>query len=71
MNTTVKVLANVIKPRRKFDPSDKNDLLELKHFLEFGTWKTVCPFELESPFIEIPAMLYSKCAGYLISKIKA
>ncbi len=71
MNTTVKVLANVVKPRRKFNPADKNDLAELKHFRQTGTWETSCPFELEFPYIEIPAMCNSKCADFLLDKIKA
>jgi hypothetical protein len=57
-------------PRREFDPADKKDLLELKYFKKNRKWKQGCPFYLEDPFIEVPAMCYHKYTEYMLSKIK-
>jgi hypothetical protein len=59
-----------ISPRRNFDPSKKADLLELKYFKDTGNWKNGCPFYVEEPFIEIPAMCYFKYTEYMLSKMK-
>ena len=56
--------------RREFDPSKKHDLLELKHFKQTGKWKEGCPFFLEEPFIEVPAMCDSKYTNYMLTKVK-
>jgi hypothetical protein len=47
------------------------DLRELKHFVEHNSWKEACPFELEEPFLEIPAMCMSKYTDYMLSKLKS
>jgi hypothetical protein len=57
-------------PRREFDPSSKKDLNELKFFKEKGKWKQGCPFYLEDPFIEVPAMCYHKYTEYMLAKVK-
>jgi len=56
--------------RREFDPSSKKDLNELKFFKEKGKWKQGCPFYLEDPFIEVPAMCYHKYTEYMLAKVK-
>jgi hypothetical protein len=56
--------------RREFDPSSKKDLSELKFFKEKGKWKQGCPFYLEDPFIEVPAMCYHKYTEYMLEKVK-
>jgi hypothetical protein len=56
--------------RREFDPSSKEDLLELKYFKKNGKWKNGCPFYLEDPFIEVPAMCDSRYTDYMLSKLK-
>lgn len=56
--------------RRFFDPSKKDDLKELKFFIENGRWKGVCPFHLEEPYLEIPAMCERKFAQHQLSKLK-
>ena len=56
--------------RREFDPSSKKDLRELKFFKEKGKWKEGCPFYLEDPFIEVPAMCYHKYTEYMLTKVK-
>ena len=58
-------------PRRTFNPASMQDLRELKHFIETHSWKEACPFELEEPFLEIPAMCMSKYTGYMLTKLKA
>ena len=57
-------------PRRTFNPASMQDLRELKHFIETHSWKEACPFELEEPFLEIPAMCMSKYTDYMLSKLK-
>ena len=56
-------------PRREFNPADKKDLLEFKHFKQKGTWKNGCPFYLEDPFVESPAMCESKFTNYMLTKM--
>lgn len=55
--------------RRDFDPTKAEDLKELKYFKDNGKWKSVCPFYLEDPFVEVPAMCESKFTDYMLSKI--
>ena len=57
-------------PRREFDPANKQDLLELKFFKRNGKWKNGCPFYLEDPFIEVPAMCESKFTNHMLDKMK-
>jgi hypothetical protein len=57
-------------PRHEFDPSKKEDLLELKFFKDNGKWKNGCPFYVEDPFIEVPAMCYYKYTEYMLSMLK-
>lgn len=56
--------------RRKFDPSKKEDLRELKFFIENDKWRNNCPFLIEYPWEEIPAMCMEKYAAYMLAKIK-
>ena len=48
---------NKVSERRIFDPKNKKDLRELKHYMEKAKWKNGCPFYLEYPWEEIPIML--------------
>ena len=57
-------------PRREFNPADKKDLLEFKHFKQKGKWKNGCPFYLEDPFVEIPAMCESKFTRHMLDSMK-
>jgi hypothetical protein len=56
-------------PRRDFDPSNIEDLQELKFFKDNGKWKSGCPFYLEDPFIEVPAMCYTKYTQYMLDTV--
>lgn len=58
-------------PRRTFNPASMQDLRELKHFVETNSWKDACPFALEEPFLEIPAMCMTKYTAYMLTKLKA
>ncbi len=59
------------KERRLFDPTKKHDLLELKYFLEHDKWKSGCPFYVEYPWEDIPAMCKDRYATHMLSKIKS
>ena len=56
--------------RRDFNPASKQDLMELKYFKDKGKWKNGCPFFVEDPFIEVPAMCDSKFTNYMLDKMK-
>jgi len=49
---------------------DKKDLQEFKFFKKNGKWKNGCPFYLEDPFVEIPAMCESKFTNYMLDNMK-
>ena len=57
-------------PRKEFDPANKKDLQEFKFFKKNGKWKNGCPFYLEDPFIDIPAMCENKFTSYMLDKMK-
>ena len=58
------------RPRRLFDPDNKQDLRELKYFLEHRSWKNGCPFYVEYPWEDIPAMCKDKYASHMLAKLK-
>jgi hypothetical protein len=55
--------------RREFNPAKVADLTELKYFKDNGKWKSGCPFYLDDPFIEVPAMCESKFTAYMLQKM--
>lgn len=57
--------------RRRFDPSKKNDITELKFFLENGKWRNGCPFYVEHPWEDIPAMCKDRYATHMLGKVKS
>ena len=63
-------LSRSLNPRRSFNPANIEDLRELKYFKEKGNWRSGCPFYLEDPFVEIPAMCESKFTTYMLEKMK-
>ena len=69
--SVLNTFARKFNPRRNFDPTSVNDLKELKYFKEHNTWKEGCPFHLEDPFLEIPAMCMSKYTDYMLTRLKS
>jgi hypothetical protein len=61
---------NNFHERRLFDPAKKADLLELKYFLENSKWRAGCPFYVEYPWEDIPAMCKDKYAVHMLAKVK-
>jgi hypothetical protein len=61
---------NNFHERRLFDPNKKSDLLELKFYLENSKWRNGCPFYVEYPWEDIPAMCKDKYALHMLSKLK-
>jgi hypothetical protein len=58
-----------VKPKRIFNPKNREDLLEYKYFVTKGTWKNkVCPFKLEWPYISVPHMLHELVAKHYVTK---
>jgi hypothetical protein len=70
MNMNLSTFRRSFNPRREFNPADKKDLLELKHFKQKGKWKNGCPFYLEDPFVDIPAMCENKFTRYMLDSMK-
>ena len=56
----------VANQRRVFDPSNKQDLMELKHFIQHNRWIENCPFYLEEYWDNIPTMCLHKYAVYML-----
>lgn len=50
----------VLGTRRSFDPANKQDLDELGYFIKNKKWKNGCPFHLEFPYSDVPAMCMAK-----------
>lgn len=50
------------KPRVIFDPSNHEHRLDYATFLKYNGWKEGCPFLLEEPYGDIPAMINAKIA---------
>jgi hypothetical protein len=51
------ILDRSLSSRVNFDPADSDHLAEVKFFMTEGKWRGSCPFYLEHPFLEIPAMI--------------
>lgn len=52
--------------RRLFDPTQTNDVQELKYFMEHGKWREGCPFYAEYPWEDIPAMCKDKYVSHVL-----
>ena len=59
-----------IHRRREFNPASAEDLSELKYFLENNKWREGCPFYMEYPWGDIPAMCLEKYAKHSLAKVK-
>ena len=57
--------------KRVFNPTNRKDLAVYKNFIENKTWGLVgCPFVLEFPYTEVPAMVSNKIAAHAVRNIK-
>lgn len=63
------ILNDFANRRRRFNPSQVEDLKELSYFRKNGTWKTACPFYLEWPYKDIVSMCQAKYTDYMLSKL--
>jgi hypothetical protein len=50
---------NIVE-RRNFNPESYEDLMELGFFVKNKKWKNGCPFHLEFPYSDVPAMCMAK-----------
>lgn len=57
---------SVQNQRRRFDPNKKEDLDELRFFLKNNKWKKGCPFFVEDPWEDIPAMCRDKYTRHML-----
>jgi hypothetical protein len=57
-----------ISTRVFFDPTNEDHLKEYAIYLEQGRWNGACKFQVEFPYIEIPAMINAKIARHTLSK---
>jgi len=62
-------ISHTIWPKRQFDPTSKNDLVEYKFFLANNRWQKNCPFVLEWPFLNVQEMIRSKIIDKHFDKI--
>lgn len=50
---------NIVE-RRNFNPESYEDLMELGFFVKNKKWKNGCPFHLEFPYSDVPAMCMAR-----------
>lgn len=56
--------------KRKFDPSNVNDLKIYKEFVKNGAWGNKgCPFVLELPYLSVPHMIADKIASHVAEAV--
>lgn len=56
--------------RHQFDPSSKEDLKIVRKYLHDNKWEHGCPFFLEWPYLDIPAMIKDKITSYTLKGLK-
>ena len=56
--------------RHQFDPSSKEDLKIVRKYLHDNKWEQGCPFFLEWPYLDIPAMIKDKITSYALKGLK-
>jgi hypothetical protein len=67
MNDQQTIIDRNRRSRVQFDPSDKAHLAELRFFMANGKWQNGCPFLLEHPYLEIPAMCYQRVTEHSLA----
>ena len=63
------ILDEMHRHRRRFDPSNVDDVKEFAFFKKFNKWRNTCPFYLEWPYQDIATMCNSKYADFMLNKI--
>lgn len=61
-------ILNDVNTRRRFDPANQDDLVQLKHYLETNKWIGPCPFYVEDDWDNIPIMCIHKYATHMLAK---
>ena len=51
----------------KFDPANEQHLKQLGYFIKNRKWQSGCPFYLEAPYLDIPAMCSAKYLEYMLT----
>lgn len=59
---------SAVRERRDFNPSKKEDLVELGFFVKNKKWREGCPFNLEFPYTDVPNMCMIKYAEHSLSR---
>ena len=59
----------VAKPKIKFDPTSSDHLKIYNKFLKTKHWSEGCPFHLEWPYANIPAMVERKIIDHHLDRI--
>lgn len=57
------------KPRVLFNPSSHEHRLDYAKFLKYNGWKDGCPFLLEEPYEDIPAMINAKITEHSLKPL--
>ena len=52
----------------KFDPDNKDHVMQYAHFMKHGSWENGCKFTLEAPFFNIPTMVQYKLMNMFMKK---
>ena len=70
MTSTLFSMRGKFPAKRVFDPKNPDDLKAYRLFLKKNNWgKNGCPFELEWPWLDIPAMLSHKISQHFVEQI--
>jgi hypothetical protein len=56
-----------VRERQKFDPSNSKHIEEVIYFKKHSKWKTVCPFENEWPWSDIPRMIDDRITRHFLA----
>lgn len=67
MSDQLTILDRGLSSRVQFDPANADHLQELRFFMTNGKWQSGCPFLLEHPYLEIPAMCYRRLAEHTLA----
>lgn len=52
--------------RKIFDPANKKDIEEYRHFVKHNQWKDGCPFFLDWPYLTVPDMIKDRITKHAL-----